>query len=1232
MRNHHRQHRQSKSILLTLLLLLISITPAVSVVPGHSIVLDSYEYTNGNTVLTYTVTSGSGPAISHWTLGTCEGITDNGIISASEPFEFKDANNPDPTTGAVGVKFDTGYNDAEQRQVTITLDGLYAIGSVTAYIKAGQTTPNLAIQGPICEKPDLQPVKPILECVIDNGDGTYTVHFGYLNQNDNAVDIPVGANNTFNQSSYNTALPTTFEPGRTGYWPNSGFSVVVDAGDLQNNLVWTLEGPDGSRRAATASTNTTPCSYHIFFEKSWEGDMPETIPEDYEIVAESEFGTAVCTYEDNGNGLELVCEYDNDMPPALDNKGLWVPVGGEYTVTENNLPQGWEAKSGTGTFTVSDGYAQSGYDDLDKYYMHTVVNKEAEQSVLPITPFILCVMDLGNGLIQVQFGFYNPNGNTVIVEVGPNNQVSPSQYNGAQPTVFPPSNPQHPQVTSVATQSASQQKSQSVATIAAAGSFADLQNGSMPIDPENSDGPVFEMVFEDDQQVTWSLNADNTTPRVTKEASRDNIICVTNEGCLRGIVTLNGKPLADVVVRLSYPGLKTIKQYTDAQGEFAFENLIPEHRYTLTVEGYDDEEINIRTADPQLGCEFVEVNLGSCQPVLAWYEAWYGDPGDSLRYWDQEKFGGISDTARFDLYDSYDPDIWEYHILAAWASDIDAFVVNWYGEDSYEQSPTKGLLDAAQSLYERFGHKGFDFRIIVSYNEEASGLLQDNFRFIADSILTHPAYWGVREGTRRPLYAFSPTLALSPADFASAAAMMLPEDVKLFWNFDQQEARYVNNIDGLYPYVASDDIPFLADGSEWGQAYLNDFYGMSDSYELTGGVWPGLDERKWSLGGGLYMSRQDTVVYDSTWNKAFTYQPDWVMVESWNGLNQTTHVEPSDEHDYRFMKMTRNNAYLWKGNCARRINDLGLTVPEHVFEARKVPMYDNTVEEALHAFFDRDYDRALSILNSGAHERSEYADNNLVPVMGSETYKKGDIEYSWDNAVDGDLSGYDGTTIARGSGYSGDPAWAIFKFADDMMYKFNYLLVATDNGTEDDAAVYPIQTQSFRVSISTTGTQAEDFDVIGTFSMRHANEQWFNLGDFIEASFIKLELLSPDYYPGGWRQIVEFQPQTHEKTGAIPVAQQNQVQEVPKETRLAQNYPNPFNPETVIRYHLGKASHVSLVVYDITGRQVAQLADEVQPAGSHQASWDAMRLPSGIYFYRLTAGSFTALKRMTLLK
>jgi hypothetical protein len=68
---------------------------------------------------------------------------------------------------------------------------------------------------------------------------------------------------------------------------------------------------------------------------------------------------------------------------------------------------------------------------------------------------------------------------------------------------------------------------------------------------------------------------------------------------------------------------------------------------------------------------------------------------------------------------------------------------------------------------------------------------------------------------------------------------------------------------------------------------------------------------------------------------------------------------------------------------------------------------------------------------------------------------------------------------------------------------------------------------------------------------------------------------------------------------------------------LDQNYPNPFNPSTVISYRLPQSGRVKLVVFDLLGREVALLAQGVQDAGIHTASWNAVRAASGVYFYRL---------------
>jgi len=89
---------------------------------------------------------------------------------------------------------------------------------------------------------------------------------------------------------------------------------------------------------------------------------------------------------------------------------------------------------------------------------------------------------------------------------------------------------------------------------------------------------------------------------------------------------------------------------------------------------------------------------------------------------------------------------------------------------------------------------------------------------------------------------------------------------------------------------------------------------------------------------------------------------------------------------------------------------------------------------------------------------------------------------------------------------------------------------------------------------------------------------------------------------------------------------------VPVVYSLAQNYPNPFNPLTTILYSLPIASHASLKVYDITGREVAVLTDKEQKAGYYRIDFDGSRLASGVYIYRFNAGKYTSVRKFVLLK
>ncbi|HNU79090.1 MAG TPA: T9SS type A sorting domain-containing protein, partial [Prolixibacteraceae bacterium] len=88
---------------------------------------------------------------------------------------------------------------------------------------------------------------------------------------------------------------------------------------------------------------------------------------------------------------------------------------------------------------------------------------------------------------------------------------------------------------------------------------------------------------------------------------------------------------------------------------------------------------------------------------------------------------------------------------------------------------------------------------------------------------------------------------------------------------------------------------------------------------------------------------------------------------------------------------------------------------------------------------------------------------------------------------------------------------------------------------------------------------------------------------------------------------------------------------------LSQNYPNPFNPITTIKYSLPQAETVRLTIYNMLGQKVRDLVNVKQQAGGYNIVWDAtdqngMTVPTGVYFYRIEAGAFAQVRKMTLMK
>ena len=91
-------------------------------------------------------------------------------------------------------------------------------------------------------------------------------------------------------------------------------------------------------------------------------------------------------------------------------------------------------------------------------------------------------------------------------------------------------------------------------------------------------------------------------------------------------------------------------------------------------------------------------------------------------------------------------------------------------------------------------------------------------------------------------------------------------------------------------------------------------------------------------------------------------------------------------------------------------------------------------------------------------------------------------------------------------------------------------------------------------------------------------------------------------------------------------------QVIPGEFRLDQNYPNPFNPSTTIKFELPKSSVVRLTVYDMIGREVALLMNETRDAGVYEEKFDASNLSTGVYLYRLQAGSYVETRKLCLVR
>ena len=126
--------------------------------------------------------------------------------------------------------------------------------------------------------------------------------------------------------------------------------------------------------------------------------------------------------------------------------------------------------------------------------------------------------------------------------------------------------------------------------------------------------------------------------------------------------------------------------------------------------------------------------------------------------------------------------------------------------------------------------------------------------------------------------------------------------------------------------------------------------------------------------------------------------------------------------------------------------------------------------------------------------------------------------------------------------------------------------------------------------------------------------------------------IEPNYI-GNWKIEIQFEGNNYEKYFSVIDELSNKTDfQIIDNYRIDRPYPNPFNPITNIKYGIPEYSNVQIIIFDLTGKQVALLINEFQSPGYHSVNWDADNLPSGVYFIRMDSGDFTQTQKVVLVK
>ena len=204
--------------------------------------------------------------------------------------------------------------------------------------------------------------------------------------------------------------------------------------------------------------------------------------------------------------------------------------------------------------------------------------------------------------------------------------------------------------------------------------------------------------------------------------------------------------------------------------------------------------------------------------------------------------------------------------------------------------------------------------------------------------------------------------------------------------------------------------------------------------------------------------------------------------------------------------------------------------------------------------------------------------------------------------------------VTQGSNiFAGTSSDGVFLSSDNGM-----TWSSINNGLSDLKIVSLITKGSYIIA----GTKNE-----GIFLSSNSGQNWISINSGltnhkIETLYINDSSILAGFYCGSiwWRPLSEI------------TSVERPLNDLPEHFSLEQNYPNPFNPTTTIKYSVLKESFVIIKIYNVLGKEINTLVNERKSEGNYTINFNATNLPSGVYFYRMQAGSFVSTKKFVLLK